>query len=103
MCLVPLTVLLLEFTWVQENLNSPANTLSDRATNKEFTNLPSEEFANQISTGLSNMPTTADFNVGTPTSSSWRKTFKLKKISETRKSINEEKRQKNNVAKPTIN
>ena len=103
MCLVPLTVLLLEFTWVQENLSNPTNTLSNGPTTKELTNLPSEELANRISTGLSNRLTTiADFNVGTPMSSGWRKRFKFEKSSETRRNSIDEKRQKNDMAKTTI-
>ena len=100
-CLVPLTVLILELTWVQEDLSNPTNTLSNGPT----TNLPSEEIAKQIHTGLSNRLTTiAHFDVGTPVSSPWRKRFKFEKSFETRRNtVDEGKRQKTDITSPTIN
>ena len=102
-CLVPLTVLLLELTWVQENLNNPTNTLSNGPTTKELTNLPSEEPNNPIARGLSKRLTAiSDFDVGTsPMSNGWRKRFKFEKSSETQRNTNEERR--NDMAKPAVN
>ena len=102
MCLVPLTVLLLELTWVQENLNNPTNALSNGPTTKELTNLPSEEPTNPIAQGLSKRLTTiSDFDVGTPMSNGWRKRFKFEKSLETQRNTNEERR--NDMEKPAIN
>ena len=65
MCLVPLTVLLLELTWVHENLSNLTT-----APSKELSNLPSEVPANQISRGFSKRsPTIANFDLGKSTSS----------------------------------
>ena len=103
MCLVPLTVLILELTWVQENLSDPTNTLSNEPTTKGLT-LPSQELANQIPARLSDRATTiANFDVGTPSRSRWRKIFKFEKSFKTQKNAIEGERQKNEKTKPTIN